>query len=167
VEIDDRNGFFVANHARGLGVRFEGVDEETVGSERAACDGGDEYRLGSDGAGLVDEAAEFITESRGRIRLALWTFAGLVIVTELDEDVIGLGSENFGPVTTGAEGAGGGTTFGNVSDLDRGFEEVGQSDAPAGLGRVGGMLGNGGVTCKGDVEPCCGDREQRNCGEQE
>lgn len=165
VEINDRNGFFFANHARGLGVRFECVDEETVGSERAACDGGDEYRLGSDGAGLVDEAAEFITESRGRIRLALWTFAGLVIVTELDEDVIGLGSENFGPVATGAEGAGGGTTFGKVGDLDGGFEEVGQSDAPAGLGRVGGMLGNGGVTSKSDVKACCGDREQRNCGE--
>jgi hypothetical protein len=28
------------------------------------------------------------------------------------------------------------------------------------------MLGNGGVTSEGDVEPCCGDREQRNGGEQ-
>lgn len=138
MEVDDRDGFFFADGEGGFGVGFEGVGEGAVFFEGAAGDGGDEDGGRLDGAGFVDEAAEFVAVGGGGIGFAVGAFAGLVVVAELDEDVVGPGGEDFIPVAGGAEGAGGGAAFCEVGDFDGGFEEVGEGDAqPAWVLSVG------------------------------
>ena len=143
-EIDEGDVLFGGDFGGGIGPGFEFAANFAF-VESAAGEGGDEDGLGTDGAGFLDEAGQVLREGGGGVGFAFGTFAGHVVVAELDEDVGGFGVEDFLPVAGVAEAVGALAAAGEIEALGVGSEEFGEGGAPAG------GVGDGGIAGEGDA----------------
>jgi hypothetical protein len=155
VQVDDGDFFLGGDGFHGVGVGLERVGEFAVWAESAADHRGDKDRGRVNGTGIVDVTTEEIAVG-GRGVGGLGFFRGVgIVVTELDEDVVGFFGEGLGPATLGDEGLGAASGGGEIDDGDgAGLEFFGDELAPATVGAGGGVITNGGVTDEDDADGC-------------
>ena len=104
IQIDQWNGLITRDLPHLFDIRRKRVRRYlALGRKIPAHNRRHQNRRGAHGAGFLDVANHVVVIGGGRIGFAVRSFAGHVVMAELDEDVLRSRSQSFGPRSFGAK----------------------------------------------------------------